>query len=355
MKLMVKTDKCVELLKEIQLGLCLYCFNIHCSDKFAGIIKEADNKGEAIRQYYKDKSGKDRFLTDEEAIQSVFDKDDIFCRLAFLKALTFYVLSPMVKIADKHQQLEYVKVCTVRDPYADVILDTVESFGEPIYVKDLEDEFMEVCPDMDSIGKYLSLALSKYDEVKLPCRKKRYSMDDLVFGDNGYSRHIRKAESIGLITKEEAETILVSIWQVIDRANTIFDWIAGMYAKIESLIPSNGSYNANVQAAPDAQSAHFSVDLTYIGKIYNHISEDVIPNTVTNTMFLNCVSAADFSAIWGLKGVKKAKLKYTIFVLKEKMPDEWYKLAANSIDSTPQKCSGASVPVGWDTDIRQIK
>ena len=72
-------------------------------------------------------------------------------------------------------------------------------------------------------------------------------------------------------------------------------------------------------------------------------------------MFLNCVSAADFSAIWGLKGVKKAKLKYTIFVLKEKMPDEWYKLAANSIDSTPQKCSGASVPVGWDTDIRQIK
>ncbi|WP_303321883.1 hypothetical protein [uncultured Alistipes sp.] len=263
MKLMVKTDKCVELLKEIQLGLRLYCFNIHCSDKFAGIIKEADNKGEAIRQYYKDKSGKDRFLTDEEAIQSVFDKDDIFCRLAFLKALTFYVLSPMVKIADKHQQLEYVKVCTVRDPYAAVILDTVESFGEPIYVKDLEDEFMEVCPDMDSIGKYLSLALSKYDEVKLPCRKKRYSMDDLVFGDNGYSRHIRKAESIGLITKEEAETILVSIWQVIDRANTIFDWIAEMYAKIESLIPSNGSYNANVQAAPDAQSAHFSVNKSY--------------------------------------------------------------------------------------------
>lgn len=263
MKLMVKTDRCVELLKEIQLGLWTYCFKIHCSDKLAETIKEANNKGEAIRQYYRDKSGKDIFSTDEEAIRSVFDKDDIFCRLAFLKALTFYVLSPMDKIADKHQQLEYVKVCTIRDPYADVILDTVESFGEPIYVKDLEDEFMEVCPDMDSIGKYLSLALSKYDEVKLPCRKKRYSMDDLVFGDNGYSRHIRKAESIGLITKEEAETILVSIWQVIDRVNTVADWIMEMYAKIESWIPSNGSYNANVQAAPDAQSVHFSVNKSY--------------------------------------------------------------------------------------------
>ncbi len=263
MKLMVKTDRCVNLLKEIQLGLCPYCFRLDCDDELAGIIKEADNKGEVIRQYLKDKSGKDIYSTDEAAIRFVFDKDAVFRRLAFLKALTFYVLSPAVEIADKNQQLAYVRACTVQDPYADVILDTVESYGGPIYVKDLEDEFMEVCPDMDSIGKYLPLALSKYDDVKLPCRKKRYSMDDLVFGDNEYSRHIRKAESIGLITQKDAETMLVSIWQVIDRANTICDWIAEMYAKIESLIPSNGSYNANVQAAPDAQSAHFSVNKSY--------------------------------------------------------------------------------------------
>lgn len=263
MKLMVKTDRCVDLLKEIQFGIWPYCFNIRCSDKLAGIIKEADNKGEAIRQYYKDKSGKDRFLTDEEAIQSVFDKDAVLYRLAFLKALTTYVLSPVYKIANKNEQLNIVKSHTGQDQYADVILDTVESFGEPIYVKDLEDEFMEVCPDMDSIGKYLPLALSKYDEVKLPCRKRRYSMDDLVFSDNEYSRNIRKAESIGLITKEEAETILVSIWQIIDRVNTVADWIMEMYAKIESLIPSDGSDDANVQTAPNAQNTHFSVNKSY--------------------------------------------------------------------------------------------
>ncbi len=194
---------------------------------------------------------------------SCLTKMPFFVVWLFLKALTFYVLSPAVEIADKNQQLAYVRACTVQDPYADVILDTVESYGGPIYVKDLEDEFMEVCPDMDSIGKYLPLALSKYDDVKLPCRKKRYSMDDLVFGDNEYSRHIRKAESIGLITQKDAETMLVSIWQVIDRANTICDWIAEMYAKIESLIPSNGSYNANVQAAPAAQNIHFSVNKSY--------------------------------------------------------------------------------------------
>lgn len=260
---MVKTDRCVELLKEIQFGIWPYCFNIRCSDKLAGIIKEADNKGEAIRQYYKDKSGKDRFLTDEEAIQSVFDKDAVLYRLAFLKALTTYVLSPVYKIANKNEQLNIVKSHTGQDQYADVILDTVESFGEPIYVKDLEDEFMEVCPDMDSIGKYLPLALSKYDEVKLPCRKRRYSMDDLVFSDNEYSHNIRKAESIGLITKEEAETILVSIWQVIDRVNTVADWIMEMYAKIESWIPSDGSDDANVQTDLNAQNTHFSVNKSY--------------------------------------------------------------------------------------------
>ena len=259
---MVKTDRCVELLKEIQLGLYPYCFSFNGDDELVDIVKKSGNKGEAIRQYYKDKSGKDRFLTDEEAIQSVFDKDAVLYRLAFLKALTTYVLSPVYKIANKNEQLNIVKSHTGQDQYADVILDTVESFGEPIYVKDLEDEFMEVCPDMDSIGKYLPLALSKYDDINLPFRN-GCSMLDFVFKENNYSRHIRKAESIGLITKEEAEMILVSIWQIIDRVNTVADWIMEMYAKIESWIPSDGSDDANVQMATNAQNTHFSVNKSY--------------------------------------------------------------------------------------------
>lgn len=262
MKLMVKTDRCVKLLKEIQLGLYPYCFSFNGDDELVDIVKKSGNKGEAIRQYYKDKSGKDRFLTNEEAIQSVFDKDAVLYRLAFLKALTCYVLSPVYKIANKDEQLDVVKSNTGQDQYADVILDTVESFGEPIYVKDLENEFMEVCPDMDSIGKYLPLALSKYDDINLPFRK-GCSMLDFVFKENNYSRHIRKAESIGLITKEEAEMILVSIWQIIDRVNTVADWIMEMYAKIESWIPSDGSDDANVQMATNAQNTHFSVNKSY--------------------------------------------------------------------------------------------
>lgn len=262
MKLMVKTDRCVKLLETIQHGLWPYCFKFDCNTELAEIIKEADNKGEAIRQYYRNKLGKDIFQTDERAIQMIFDKNGIFRRLALLKALTTYVLSPVVEIADKNKQLAYAGECLAEDPYKDIILNNIESFGEPIYVKDLEDEFMEVCPDMDSIGKYLPLALSKYDKIKLPYRG-GISMDDLVFGNNNYSHHIRNAEYVGLITQKEAETILVAIWQIIGRTNMIYNWIKEMYAKIESLKPSDGSNNACPQISPIAPSTHFSVDKSY--------------------------------------------------------------------------------------------
>lgn len=251
MELLVLTDRCVELLKEIQLGLWPHCFSFNGNDELVDIVKKSDNKGEAIRQYYKNKSGKDRFSTDEEAIRSVFDKDAVLYRLAFLKALTFYVLSPVYKIANKDEQLNIVKLYTGQDQYADVILNTVELFGEPIYVKDMENEFMKVCPDVDSIGKYLPLALSKYDDIKLPYRN-GCSMNDLVFGDNNYSRHIRKAESAGLIVKEEAETILVSIWQIIGRVNTIADMIMGMYNKIKTEASASNSIENEVSYVDDA-------------------------------------------------------------------------------------------------------
>lgn len=104
-----------------------------------------------------------------------------------------------------------------------------------------------------------------------------------------------------------------------------------------------------------SNAADYSVNMDYVERIYNYILNDAIPDTITNITFLNCVNTANFSAIWEISGVKKSKLKYTIFTLSKEMPNEWYKQAANSIGLTPQKCSGATVPVGWDRGIRNIK
>ena len=122
----------------------------------------------------------------------------------------------------------------------------------------------------------------------------------------------------------------------------------------QDAVPDNHRI-ANVQTALNSSSRHFDVDLSYIEKIYNHIVNDAIPNTITNTTFSNCVSTADFSTIWEIKRVKKAKLRYTICALSGKMQNDWYKLAAQSIGSTPQKCSGANVDSSWKDSIKRIK
>ena len=118
---------------------------------------------------------------------------------------------------------------------------------------------------------------------------------------------------------------------------------------------SDNFHAATVPIIQNSNSRCFSVDLSYVDKIYNCILDDVIPNAITNTMFSKCIETADFSTIWKIKGVKKAKLRYTICVLSGRMQNDWYKLAAQSIGSTPQKCSGANVESDWKDSIKGIK
>lgn len=269
---MVKTDRCVSLLAEIQFWLNPSCFELRCNDELAEIIKEADNKGNAIRQYVMDKSGRDIFLTDEEAVRMIFDKNAIFRYLAFLKALAIYVLHPVVKCSNKDEFLEYVDNCVTSDPFCNdtakkIVIETVRSHWPPLFIKELEDEFMDVCPDVDSIGPYLVMARAKYNGLSFPFRNNDLRfvgapMLDFVYKDSVSYRDVRKAESVGLITRDEAESILACIWQVIFRVNMIADWIVEMYAKIESFIPLNEANNAN-QTGLNARNTHFSVSKSY--------------------------------------------------------------------------------------------
>lgn len=315
MELLTITDRCINLLKEINAGLGEYAYKFNGNDELADVIKTADNKGEAIRQFYKDKTGRDIFSTDDAAIRSVFDKDAIFRRLAYIKALTFYVLSPLVELADNSEQLAFAKSDSEGDPYQENIIYTVELFGGPIYVKDLEDEFMRVCPDADSIGKYLVIARAKYSDIQLPYRK-GCKMEDFVFKDNSYSSHIRQAESVGIITKQEAETILVSIWQVIDRVNTIADWIVEMYDRIDSIAFAISSDNiSEIKQAPVPTStySHFSVSRSYeeMQRILTGLQQQgfVSTDTTVDTFYYRMTGNGkpiQGRIIWTKKGRNKA-------------------------------------------------
>ena len=55
--------------------------------------------------------------------------------------------------------------------------------------------------------------------------------------------------------------------------------------------------------------------------------------------------------IYNEKETKKAKTSFVISIIKDYVtPEEWYKKAANSINLTPSKCSGANVK-SWADDI----
>lgn len=98
----------------------------------------------------------------------------------------------------------------------------------------------------------------------------------------------------------------------------------------------------------------FDVNLAYTEAMFEFLSGDTLPESINKKVFVDCAQSANFKSIWEIKGVKKAKFKYMICVLGGKNTNEWYKSAAKSIGSTPQKCSGASVPIGWKNDIEKV-
>lgn len=104
-------------------------------------------------------------------------------------------------------------------------------------------------------------------------------------------------------------------------------------------------------------SAQFEVKLAYIEAVYNFLSGETktLPDTVSKQIFVDCVRSGNFRPIWETAGIKKAKLKYSIYIIKSKMADSWYRQAANSIGCTPQQCSKANVPIEWKNNIVRIK
>ncbi len=239
MKAMVKTDKCVELLGEVYYTACEpLLFKAKCSDEFIPVLKAATNKGEAARKRYEE-LGITTFKTEEDALKSIFDKDDIFWRLTRAKALLCYVVCPPVKInsfpTDREETLSFLTEngFWTGEPFFDVVFDIMQ-IGT-ITAKDLEYEFWEACPDVERIPEYLKVTRGRFEDIlpKLPNRD-TYSYDNLLLNtnDNIYSTYIRQLHDIGIITADEANDLLVLLYNVIAGLHDNVDRIARTYNKI---------------------------------------------------------------------------------------------------------------------------
>jgi hypothetical protein len=97
------------------------------------------------------------------------------------------------------------------------------------------------------------------------------------------------------------------------------------------------------------------IDQCYLRKVYDYIIGDVFKN-ISFEEFKGCVAKRDFSNIYYSEGSKCAMTKYLIYILGKHIDDEsWYRDVAHSINTEPQKCSGASVPPLWRKNLNSIR
>ena len=70
--------------------------------------------------------------------------------------------------------------------------------------------------------------------------------------------------------------------------------------------------------------------------------------------FINAVNHADFSKIYEEKGTSKTNVKYLIYHLSKTAEEEWYSLAAKSINKLKGKCSGANVEESLKDKLEEL-
>ena len=97
------------------------------------------------------------------------------------------------------------------------------------------------------------------------------------------------------------------------------------------------------------------IDQCYLRKVYDYVCDDAFKG-ISFKQFERCVVERNFSKIYNSEYAKASMVKYLIYVLSKHIDNEsWYRDAAHSINTEPQKCSGASVPKQWRRELNAIK
>jgi len=104
----------------------------------------------------------------------------------------------------------------------------------------------------------------------------------------------------------------------------------------------------------ESQTVKFDFDKTRICNIYDFcVKEDIFQN-ISITDFISYVETANFKSIIENKDTKEMQLKRLIYRMSKIMDGAWYSKTAISINTSPQKCSGAKVPDFWDEKCDKI-
>jgi hypothetical protein len=227
-----------------------------------------------------------------------FDKNKILRGLTRMRALLGYTICPIVAIKvdsfdNKEAALVWMKEHQLwtGEPYFDEVWNVLQR--EVITTTDLEYEFIENCPDLDSIPQNLNITRVKFKEIlsSLP-NEDTYSLRNLLSGSNNniYSQKIKELESTGIITASEAKEILEHIGVIISNLHNIARSIVWKYNQLKEMAGENKNSNKVV-----SQTIYTGV---YIGENSSaNISDSQIVTGDHNTLALNQSSKDEIAEI----------------------------------------------------------
>jgi hypothetical protein len=121
---------------------------------------------------------------------------------------------------------------------------------------DLINEFWSICPDLESIPKFLDVMLVKFDEVSYG-----YDTDINTIKEqyNGLNEHVEA----GIISEQEADKIFWNIHFIADRYNLKLNHISEIYRKFRKMAypQQTGTNNDTVKPQPPPHfTRHFTDD-----------------------------------------------------------------------------------------------
>jgi hypothetical protein len=125
---------------------------------------------------------------------------------------------------------------------------------------------------------------------------------------------------------------------------------------VEYLLMLFNEQSKVVATESESPTSLFEYDPTFCTKIYDFCITTRVFRGITHSEFCTCVGEANFTPIYNSESRLAAKLKYIIYVISRRMNNpQWYSNSAHSIDTEPNKCSGASVPLEWKRQALAIK
>ena len=138
-----------------------------------------------------------------------------------------------------------------------------------------------------------------------------------------------------------------------DGIQSLYDWIKEQTDYEITPAPESKIDKKNIKLKLDIK------DIKKFTDVYDFcIETKVISEYISNLDFINATNNADFSQIYtnAEQENSKTKFKYIIYVLSFIIDNpEWYLLAAQNINTEPNKCSGANVPTVWKKQADALK